>query len=518
VSEQSNRSSSARKSSGQASILIVDDQESDRRALRLHLSSLEFDQDVQIEMAASIEEGLSLLARTRAAVLFLDKNLGHDESDVNQNGIESIPRFLALQPHLKIVMVTGSDGHQDATRSMQLGAFDFISKKEPDEIIEAKVRKALQYAARDFNLEWMTKLYEEENENSEMGGKSLAWLRAKERAKLFALNDHAVLFLGPTGAGKTTLAKYIHVCRKENIPGVKNFVHLNMATLPPSMVERQLFGAEAGAYTDARKDADGLLHRAHEGTLFLDEIGETPLEIQSKLLTAIDDGTYQRLGGNVTLTSRFKLVCATNQDLEEMVIAKTFRADLYNRLATLVMEIPPIDERKEDIPDIVRAMLPKVAKKSGKQVMMEELPEDLIQYLVEMPHPGGIRTLEQQLSILFTLSLKDKHGRLILSNWRDALIQKSKKKSHPKKSNAFGLKELAEMPTDLITSDFQGIKPTIEIFTRRIYQEAREKYGNSLETIASVLRVSRATANRGLRQMKADDKILKKGHPSSEEA
>jgi DNA-binding NtrC family response regulator len=503
--------------SGQVSILIVDDEENDRRALRLLLASLELSSEVRVDMAASIEEGLSTLAQNRAAVLFLDKNLGPDESNIDQNGIESIPRFLSLQPHLKIVMVTGSDGYADATRAMQLGAFDFISKKEPKELLEAKVKKAIQYAHQDFDMELLRSRHREDDDGpgSVLGGNSPAWTRALERARLFALSDHAILFMGPTGSGKTTLAQFIHSCRKEKLKGVKELIHLNMATVSETMAERDLFGSEAGAYTDARRPTSGFFYLAHEGTLFLDEIGEASLDIQKKLLTVLDKGVFYRLGGEKPITSRFKLICATNQNLEEMVQAKTFRADLYNRLATLVMEVPSIDERREDIPDILRVILPKEAKKSKVQVAMHELPEDLIQYLVEMPHPGGIRTLEQQFARLFTVADKDRAGRLIFSNWKDKLFPKAKRAAPTKKLNALSLKDLTEIPTDLITPDFPGIKPTVEILVHRIYQEAREKYGNSLETIASTLKVSRATANRGLRQVKTNDKTSKNSNSSN---
>lgn len=483
-------------------VLIVDDEDSARRSMKLTLDGLEYAESLQVYCANSIAEAFDILAKNRIHVLFLDKNLGPDESDPDQNGIESIPAILEFQPHVKIVMVTGSADPNDAARAIQLGAFDYVLKREPSELLAAKVTKAIHHAKQSFN-EYLLRRLQGESQSSRIGGKSEKWIRAVNRTKAFAESDLPILFLGETGTGKTTLARIAHEHRKMFLgEPVKNFVDVNIAAISSDMAERELFGNERGAFTDAREMKIGYFELAHQGTLFLDEIGEASLDLQKKLLKVIETQKFYRLGGTREIESKFKLIFATHRDLEKLVDDGKFREDLYHRIATLTIKIPSLEERKDDIPEIIRAFLPRIAAKSRVTVSFDELPADFVEHLVETRFKGNIRGIEKRVALLLALAPKDKSGSLVLSGWK-RLLDSPEPFSVVDRRSVLSLSDLLSLPTDLIGPQFKGLDATIEAIEDRIYEEASRKY-KSPDLIAKVLRVGRATAFRALKRIKKE--------------
>jgi formate hydrogenlyase transcriptional activator len=217
--------------------------------------------------------------------------------------------------------------------------------------------------------------------------------------EMVATTDATVLLLGETGTGKELMARAIHERSQRQ---KQSFVTLNCAAIPSSLFESELFGHERGAFTGANMQRAGRLELADRGTLFLDEVGEMPLEVQPKLLRTLQEHTYERLGSARTKNIDIRLVAATNRDLEDMMDAKQFRSDLYYRLNVFPIRIPPLRERREDIPFLVRHFTQKYARRMNKQI--DTIPESTIQKLQRWSWPGNVRELENLIerSVILT--------------------------------------------------------------------------------------------------------------------
>ena len=207
--------------------------------------------------------------------------------------------------------------------------------------------------------------------------------------QMVAQTDSAVLIQGETGTGKELLAKAIH---EESLRSHGPFVKINCAAMPAALLESELFGHERGAFTGAFNQAMGRFERAHMGTLFLDEIGDLPLELQPKLLRALQEKEFERLGGNRTIRVDVRFVAATNQDLPQMVDERRFRVDLFYRLNVFPIMLPPLRDRRGDIPALVRHFVERFADRMNKRI--SHIPEEILEFLVEMDWPGNIRELQ----------------------------------------------------------------------------------------------------------------------------
>ena len=230
-------------------------------------------------------------------------------------------------------------------------------------------------------------------------GKSAALLRVLQLVEMVAASDATVLLLGETGTGKELIARAIHERSQRR---KENFVTLNCAAIPAALFESELFGHERGAFTGAHIQKVGRLELANRGTLFLDEVGEMPLELQPKLLRALQERAYERVGSARTKNVDMRLVAATNCDLEQMMVNKQFRSDLYYRLNVFPIQLPPLRERREDIPLLVEHFTQKYARRMGKQITT--IPETIMHKLVRWNWPGNVRELENLIerSVILT--------------------------------------------------------------------------------------------------------------------
>ena len=230
-------------------------------------------------------------------------------------------------------------------------------------------------------------------------GESSALRQVLQLVEMVAASNATVLLLGETGTGKELIARAIHE-RSQRYR--QPFVTLNCAAIPSSLFESELFGHERGAFTGANIQRAGRLELADRGTLFLDEVGDMPLEMQPKLLRTLQEHTYERLGSARTKTVDVRLVAATNRDLEEMMVEKQFRSDLYYRLNVFPIRVPPLRERREDIPSLVRHFTEKYARLMGKRI--DSIPEGMIQKLQRWSWPGNVRELENLIerSVILT--------------------------------------------------------------------------------------------------------------------
>ena len=398
-------------------MLIVDDEPHARDLLLLALRDVVGADTLHILHAKNLAEAFDQISSTTIHVVLLDKNLGPIENDPAHDGIEAIPAMLAIQPHLQILMVTGSDDIQDVVKAMKYGSFGYIVKGSGPELLIGHINRALEVAG--LKLERIRLERIGTPKDIRPAGNSRVFRDILRQAQLLAESNRPVLLLGETGTGKTEMARWINFSRGKYLKQQdRPFFAINVSTLTKELIESELFGHEKGSFTDAHETRQGLFELACNGTLFLDEIGELPLELQAKLLTVIEDGTFKRIGGKVILNSKPKLIFATNRNLEEMVAKGLFRQDLYHRISMFPITLPPLKERQEDIPEIVRALISRIASDLQIEFAFTDLPPDFVQYLIATPIEGNIRGVRSQLERLIVLSPKDNRGRPIVERWR----------------------------------------------------------------------------------------------------
>ncbi len=476
-------------------ILIVDDEELGR--VRVGKICEDLGPDYKILFANTLPEAFNSLLQSRVHVVLLDKTVGPNEADLAQNGIEAIPEMLKLQPHLQILMITGSKDFQDAVAATQNGAFGYVTKDTPEKLLISHIQKAVQMATLMIENERLDRTKQDPDDIALVGSSS-AIARLKAEISDVVQSDRPILLLGETGTGKTTIAKLIHDSRKKYLRQKNRpLVPVNIAALPASLIEGELFGSERGSYTGSVASKPGLFELADSGTLFLDEIGEIPLDIQKKLLTVVETGVFRRVGGSKELKSNFRLVCATNRDLEEMVQVGTFREDLYLRLSTFPIRVPSLKERTEDVPEIIKSILPKCAKENRVQVSFEELPKEFIEHLKRDLPKGNIRGLEQQISRLLIHSPKDRNGRPLLRKWKSTGIFLS---SAERPSRSISLDELLSCPLDLVSPKFPGLTAFIESLESRILLDTKAKL-KSNKNVAQALKMSQPLVSIKLKRL-----------------
>ncbi|MBI3534385.1 MAG: sigma-54-dependent Fis family transcriptional regulator, partial [Deltaproteobacteria bacterium] len=250
----------------------------------------------------------------------------------------------------------------------------------------------------------------------------------------------------------------------------------------------------------------GIFELANGGTLFLDEIGEASPDLQVKLLKVIEEGKFTRLGGQTVIHAKFKLICATNRDLKQMVASGRFREDLYMRIATFPIRVPNLQERKEDIPEIIKAILPKVCTDNKVYISYRDIPRECIDHICKNPIPGNIRGLDHLFSRLLVHATKDKKGKPIWDNWRDILDGTNDSTGVVRKQNgvdgAITLQQLINAPLDVMSSDFPGLREILDVITNRIFLAAMSKHKRNKE-IAKVLRLSESVVSVKIRGLQS---------------
>lgn len=310
------------------------------------------------------------------------------------DGLDILKEFLVIQPRAKALVMTGHGTIDRAVDAMKLGACDFLTKPFPVEVILAKLQKALK--VREMELE-IDRLRKQVSAAKHMISRSPAMKGIMEMVHTVAPTDATVLIQGESGTGKELLADAIHGMSRR---AERLCVKVNCAAIPETLMESELFGVERGAFTGADRSRPGFLESASGGTLFLDEIGEIPLHLQGKLLRALDEKMVCRVGSTRSNRTYFRLIAATNRNLETMVTERRFREDLFFRLNVVPVTLPPLRERQEDIPLLIAHFLENL-KSGGKPISF--LPET-IDLLCRYDYPGNIRELQnivEQLSVLY---------------------------------------------------------------------------------------------------------------------
>ncbi|MBX7169868.1 MAG: sigma-54 dependent transcriptional regulator [Pyrinomonadaceae bacterium] len=302
--------------------------------------------DIVITCVQSVTEAQKLCQKNAFDVILLDNNLP------DGSGLELIPDILSLNDRAKIILITAFPSFDNAVKAIKNGVFDYLSK--PIDLTELHL--TIEKALRTSKLEAVEQVeryrsYQDSRQNPLIGFRQNPdFLKVVERA---AEAKASVLITGETGTGKNVIAKYIHY---HALNQTNPFISLNCAALPETLIESELFGVEKGAFTGANQTRKGLFELADGGTLFLDEIGEMPPALQAKFLSALEDRQIRRVGGDKARSVNVRIIAATNAEPEKAIANKTFRSDLFYRLSLIRIHLPPLRERKEDIPELCRLL------------------------------------------------------------------------------------------------------------------------------------------------------------------
>jgi two-component system response regulator AtoC len=357
-------------------ILIVEDEENQR----VFLTDLLTRRGYETIAAATMKEAHEVINQGRADIILLDMQLpdGYGPSLLKETA------NLPIRP--PIILITGFGDIASAVDAMKNGAFDFLQKPVDTDQLENSIGRALEIVAMRRELNHLRKAQQQDLDF--IIGSSPKMQMLVEGARRAAEASTSVLITGETGTGKEVLARAIH---KMGPRAEKAFVDINCAAIQSTVLESELFGYEAGAFTGADKRKPGLMETADGGILFLDEISSMPVDMQAKLLRAIEEQAFRRVGGNNLIKVDVQILAASNRSLKKMMDEGTFREDLYYRLTVLNLHIPPLRERKEDIPDLVGLFIRRNNQRMGKNV--EDVSTPAMDALMKRNWPGNIREL-----------------------------------------------------------------------------------------------------------------------------
>ena len=366
-------------------ILIVDDEQ----GIRAALSQLLEYEGYEVRAVANAVDALSEYGKFAPDLVFMDvKMAGID-------GLEALKRLRELDPRAIVVMISGHGTIQTAVDATQLGAYDFLEKPLDTDRILVTLRNALQHLElRDEN----NALREQVQSKFEIVGGSYAIRALTDRIEKVAGTPARVLISGENGTGKELVARAIHL---QSPRAKKPLVEVNCAAIPGELIESELFGHMKGSFTGAVSDRAGKFEQADTGTLFLDEIGDMSMSAQAKVLRVLQDGVVTRIGGSKTISVDVRVLAATNKNLEEEIAAGRFREDLYYRLNVVPLHVPPLRERREDIPLLVAHFVHLLSSREG--VTPRSFEQASIDLLARMDWPGNVRELRNTIERLLIL-------------------------------------------------------------------------------------------------------------------
>src|SRR5262245_59430288 len=427
-------------------ILVVDDDVEMRELVHDVLKA----RGHQVTTAGSGQEALTLLAQSDFPVVLTDLRMK------GMGGTELLTEIKRVYPDIDVILMTAFGSVETAVEAMKLGASDYLTKPVRSEEIVRVVERAVREASLLREVGRLRKEVHKEYSFHQILGKSKAIQAVFDLIRRVADTPTNVLITGESGTGKELVAKAIHFnSERREAP----FVPVNCAAIPEQLLESELFGHMRGAFTDAKMDKRGLFEEAQKGTLFLDEISELPLMLQAKLLRAIQEEEIRRVGANKPSAAAVRVNTTTNLNLAEQVKSKRFPHDLYYRLNVIELKLPPLRERREDIPLLVHASLKKCGEARGKEV--KGVSESALAMLMDYTWPGNVRELENVVERAVTLS----RGEKITSDDLPAAVQGSR-------GDRRVLDEAAEKTLPLHEIEKEYIKKILEKMGGNKYQAA----------------------------------------------
>ena len=372
-------------------ILIIEDEAAIRRVLVKILS--EENNNYEVFEAEDGLAGMQLIKNEDYDLILCDIKMP------KMDGVEVLEATKKIKPEIPMVMISGHGDLDVAVNTMRIGAFDYISKPPDLNRLLNTVRNALD--RKELVVE-NKQLKKKVSKNYEMVGESKAIQHIKDMIEKVAPTDARVLITGPNGTGKELVAHWIHE-KSERSKGP--MIEVNCAAIPPELIESELFGHIKGAFTSAIKDRAGKFEAANGGTLFLDEIGDMSLAVQAKVLRALQEGKVQRVGNDKDIKVDVRVVAATNKNLKQEIAEKRFREDLYHRLAVILIEVPALNERREDIPLLIDFFTEKISEEQGTS--KKNFTKEAVKLLQAYDWTGNIRELRNVVERLIILGGKE---------------------------------------------------------------------------------------------------------------
>ncbi|NQY33111.1 MAG: sigma-54-dependent Fis family transcriptional regulator [Coraliomargarita sp.] len=368
-------------SNSSPTVLVIDDDDDLRYSLKRVLSGRNYN----VIEAASGEEGLKMAEQHDPHVILLDNRMG------GMSGIEALQHLRGIKPNAMIILMTAYGTTQTTIEAMKFGAFDYIMKPFDLKKILSLTESALA-SSQDLNKaakeESGTQVSQEDIEGGIIGS-SPAMQGVFKTIGQVAASDVTVMVTGESGTGKELIARAIY---QNSLRSNKPYIAVNCAAIPENLIESELFGHEKGSFTGATSQRIGKFELCDDGTIFLDEIGDMALSTQTKILRALQEGEIQRVGSSDTIKVNVRMLAATNKPLEEMVKEKTFREDLYYRLNVVRIQLPPLRERMEDVPQLVDFVLKRLSRESKADA--KSISPEALALLARYSWPGNVRELE----------------------------------------------------------------------------------------------------------------------------
>jgi DNA-binding NtrC family response regulator len=371
-----------------ATILLIDDEASIRRTLK---EILEFEK-YQVLEAPDGFSAIDIFKKSAIDIVLLDIKMP------KMDGLEVLDFLQEINPEIPVIMISGHGNIDTAVEAVKKGAFDYISK--PPDLNRLLI--TLRNAQERHSLVVETKSLKRKISRAglqDIIGDCPQIIAVKETIQQIAPSEARVLITGPNGSGKELVAKWIHEGSQRNNASL---IEVNCAAIPSELIESELFGHEKGSFTSAHKQKLGKFEQAHGGTLFLDEIGDMSLSAQAKVLRVLQENTLSRVGGEKDIKVDVRIIAATNKDLHEEMAAGRFREDLYHRLAVIVLPVPALCDRREDIPALIDHFIKIVCKEYG--IPCKKIEKDAVNTLTKLPWTGNIRELRNVIERLIILS------------------------------------------------------------------------------------------------------------------
>jgi len=383
-------------------ILIIEDEAAIRRVLGKILS--EESDTYKVEEAEDGLQGLEKIRNDDYDLVLCDIKMP------KMDGVEVLEAVKKIKPEIPFVMISGHGDIETAINTMRLGAFDYISKPPDLNRLLNTVRNALDRKVLVVENKMLKKKV---SKNYEMVGASEPINHIKEIIEKVAPTDARVLITGPNGTGKELVAHWLH---EKSVRAAAPFIEVNCAAIPSELIESELFGHVKGAFTSAVKDRAGKFEAADKGTIFLDEIGDMSLPAQAKVLRALQENMIQRVGAEKDIKVDVRVIAATNKDLKKEIAEGRFREDLYHRLAVILVKVPALNDRRDDIPTLINHFAEKIAIEQGSAP--KKFSADAIKLLQEYDWTGNIRELRnvvERLIILGSTEISESDVRLFAS-------------------------------------------------------------------------------------------------------
>ncbi len=373
-------------------ILVVDDEEGLLHLVKMRLTAMGF----SVTGCTTGREALAIAKNSRFDLAITDLRLG------NEDGLDVTEELLRIHPGLPVIILTAHGSIPNAVEAMQRGAFGYLTKPFDDKELKAKIEEGLSPQRMRGEIQRLKSLVNELYGMDNIVARSPAMQRLLQQVVQVADSDASILLFGETGTGKEVFARVIHSnSRRSKGP----FVALNCAAIPETLFESELFGHVRGAFTSAHGAKRGLFQSANGGTLFLDEIGEIPLSMQVKLLRAVQEREVREVGSEISTKIDVRIITATNKDLGEAVKNGSFRNDLYYRISVVPLFLPPLRDRRDDIPLLAQHFLIASAKRANKD--LRGFTPAALNRLVTHPWPGNVRELENVVEKASVMTRQD---------------------------------------------------------------------------------------------------------------